>query len=459
MSIKYIPSDPQWFIQDHLKHNANALLCVGCGLGKTAASLDAVNQLYEDGATKGILVVAPKRVCTLTWPDEVAKWNHSSWMTVADLRTPKGKQALLDESAHIYIINYEQLQQLGKWYCFNRDYRKYGFDTVIWDEITYAKNHKSKRIRAVRGYFRRPMKRQWGLTGTPAPNGLLDLFGQVLVLDGGERLGKSYTKFQQAFFEPTDYMEYNWVPKADGRERLYAQLGDLALTLKSSDWLDIPDLDSKVIDVALPPDATKDYKELEKEFIVALRTGGDILAQNAAVLLGKLIQLTSGQIYDEDKVVHHVHDAKLKALKKAVTKKSPPTMVICNFIHEQDTIRQHFPQAVFWADAKTDAKQIRLRDQWNAGKVKMLIAHPRSIGHGLNMQDGGSRLIWTTLPWERDLYDQTIARLARRGQLDAVEVLHLICSSTIDEFIFMRLGEKEDEQNLLLDGLRKHYAT
>ena len=447
----YDPSPPQNLADWHLQEHDEAALFMGCGLGKTAAVLHRLNELFDDGACRGALVVAPMRVANLTWPAEVAKWDKTKHLRVANLRTKKGLEAFRRGSAELYVTNYEQLPRLRELIMSARD--KTPFDTVVWDELTKAKNHNSTRVNGVRKWVRRYAKRHWGLTGTPAPNSLLELFAQIRLLDGGKRLGPEFTAHRDAFFEPADWNQYHWVPTEGARERIYRQIGDMALTLKSSDWLDIPDVIQEDIELALPREAQATYGQMEKELIAYL-DGHAVVANNAAVLVGKLLQITSGAVYDEERRVHHVHDAKLEALGPLLkTIGREQVLLLYQYEHELERIQRAFPHVVSFRDANTPRRQELLVEQWNAGLVGVLAAHPNSLAHGLNMQDGGSTVIWFTLPWSPEVYEQAYRRVARRGQDAVTRIYRLVTRGTMDEVVAEALRSKDDEQTALLDAL------
>lgn len=419
----------------HLTYNA-----VGMGLGKTATTLLAIADAILDFRSIGALVVAPLRVATMTWPWEVRKWDETAWLKVADLRTPEGQEAFLDASAHIYTINYESLHKLT---ALAKQRGSLPYDIEVWDEITMAKSHSSKRINRFRKETRRAPRR-WGLTGTPTPNSLLDLFAQIRLLDNGERLGRAITRFRSAFFEP-DFMGYTYTIRPGAADIIHSKIADIALALRSEDWLDIPDV--HIEDVAVPlGDHQKAYDELKKELILEI-DDEVVTAANAAVLVSKLLQFTSGVLYGEDGATASVHDAKLKALRKLVT--DDPLLVMVAYRHEMDRIREEFPEAQFVEDHGPE-----LFERWNRGEVPMLVAHPRSVGHGLNLQAGGNRMVWFTLTYSRECYEQGIARLARRGQLAETTVYRLICPGTIDEVVVEVLRDKKQGENRLLDALK-----
>lgn len=418
--MKFTPEPYQRLIREHLLTNDRAAVFAGLGLGKTASTLSALN---ADPCTA--LIVAPLRVATLTWPNEIKKWDEFRWMRVESLRDgpPSGK-------ADIYLLNFESLHKLKDLsFC----------DTVIFDELTRAKNPRSKRIKALRPLFKN--HRRWGLTGTPRPNSLLELFGQIRLLDDGHRLGPSYDQFKRTWFNPTDYMEYNWAPNAGAEDAIYSRISDLAITLRSSDYLDIADTITEDIEIALPPEARGSYEELEKELLVEIK-GSDVVAQNAANLVGKLHQIASGTVYDENRGVVHVHSGKVNALRVLLKQLgSERALIATNYIHERERICAEIPGLVDSSKFKGD-----IEDAWNSGKIRHLVADPRSLGHGLNLQQGGRTVIWFSPTWSRELYDQFNGRVARKGQQNVPQVSHLIASGTIDDCVMETLRTRGNEQ-------------
>jgi SNF2 family DNA or RNA helicase len=450
--MRYEPSEPQRLAGEHLLRHDRAALFMGCGLGKTAVVLHSLLHLIDDGACKGALIVAPLRVCNLTWPAELHKWDGVRDLRMVNLRTRAGQDAFERGAANLYLVNYDQLQQLAQRL---KGRRSVPFDTVVWDELSRAKNHKSKRVNAMRVYLRRWCVRHWGMTGTPAPNGLLDLFAQVRLLDDGERLGREFTLFRDTYFRAEDWGGYNWQPLPTARRDIYARLADFALTLRSSDWLGIPDTVQEDVELTLPAPAVAQYRELEKELVLLLEDGGEVVAQSAAVLVNKLLQLTGGACYDAEKHWHRVHDGKLDALDKLLHRIGKrPVLLAYQFRHELARLRARFPQLVSFSDARTDAEQVSLVNRWNAGKIPLLAAHPRSMAHGLNMQDGGETVVWYSLPWSREDYDQMNARLARRGQDEVTTIYRLVTTNTMDEVVAEALRSKDDEQTALLEALK-----
>lgn len=453
--MTFDPSEPQRLLIDHMLNNPATAGFVGMGIGKTSATLYALNEMLLDLRIRGALVVAPLRVVNLTWPMEVEKFEQFSWMRVANLRTKEGKDAFIEGTAQLYLVNYESLHLVKDLLRFRK--KKLPYDVEVWDELSLARNPSGRRING----FRRDVPRcpiRWGLTGTPAPNTLMDLFAQIRLLDDGAALGKTHGHFQNQYFE-SDYMGWNFTPRPEAKEQIYARIAHMTVTLRSEDWLDIPDVHVEDVDVHLPD--MKAYQRFEKDLLMEVK-GETVTAANAAVLIGKLLQFTSGAIYSEDKETLPLHDAKLDALEKLVKKIKAPTLVAVNFRHEIERLRQRFPKAKFFEDARTNADQLELLKQWNAGKVPMLVAHPASVGHGLNLQAGGCHIVWMTLTHSREQYEQMNARLARRGQDKVVTVYRLMCPGTVDDAVAESLREKEQtEQHLLkalkmLESSRKH---
>lgn len=454
--MKYTPSTPQRMAYDHLMSHDNAALFMGCGLGKTAAALHAQADLMFDGLSKGALIVAPLRVCNLTWPAEVEKWDAIRPLGIHNLRTKEGTDALRAGENGLYVVNYELLRACaGRW----KDMRELPFDTVIFDELTRAKNHRSVNINALRPIIRKHCKRRWGLTGTPAPNGLMDLFAQIRLLDDGQCLGPSYDAFKRCYFKQDDYMGYSWSPKPESRRKIYTKISDLALTLKSSDWLDIPDTIIEDVAVSLPKESEEGYRTLEKDLLLPLKNGDDISAANAAVLVNKLLQYTSGAVYDEERAWHQMHTAKLDALRKLIKSfKGESVIVFYQFKHELERMLALKDElgVVSFSEANTQKKQEALVRRWNSGKIRVLAAHPKSMAHGLNMQEGGRTVVWLSPTWSREDYDQAIARVARRGQDKVTQVYRLLSPETVDDAIVEALRGKDEEQGALLDALRRY---
>lgn len=423
---------------------------MGMGLGKTVCALTAFTGLKMLGLASRMLVVAPLRVAALTWPNEIRGWRHLHELRCTVLRSPEGWDALRSGESDVFTINYEQLPNLVSRYLRGRRSPP-AFDVVCFDELTAAKNPKSKRIRALRPYLEaNPHIRRWGLTGTPNPNSELELFGQLRLLDDGARLGKTFSLYRSAYFHPTDYHEYNWVINEGSSERIHAKISDICLTLAQADYADFAPPHVEDISVALPDEAKDQYDVLEKELLLSLGDDEDpVVAPNAAALAGKLHQLTGGAMYREDKSVVKIHDAKLKALALLVAKVDAPMIVACNYRHEQERITR----SISGAELFTARDSAAILGRWNAGAIRVLVTDPRSIGHGLNLQSGGHHIAWFSPPWSRELYDQLNGRLARKGQKNIVYAYRLLCPGTIDDAIVEALRQRGEGQKALLLAL------
>lgn len=459
--MNFIPAEPQLLIKEHLLDNLDALLFVGMGVGKTAGCLDTLNELFSTADAFAALVVAPMRVANLTWPMEIKDWEQFSWMRIANLRTESGQRAFLNGTAHIYVINYEALNTLVS--LVERRGGTLPYDVVIFDELTRAKNPSSKRINLYRRKVPRA-ERQWGLTGTPIPNSWTDLFAQVRLIDGGARLGNNFQQFKNDYFINPDpnkniFAEGQrsiepWEEKPDIAQTLERKISDITLTLKSSDWLNLPDTVFEDVEINFTPELEKQYKRLEKDLVMQLREDKILNVTSAAALVTKLLQFTSGHIYDDEKEVHAVHNLKFEAIKHIAKREKQPLLVAYIFKHEEQRLRAQFPQAKFFCDAKTIQAQERLITDWNAGNVEMLCSHPASVGHGLNLQYGSSLLLYISLTYSRENYEQMIARLARRGQANVTRVFRLMVPGTVDDAVAEALANKAQNEARLISALQ-----
>lgn len=452
--MRYVPQFHHELGIQHLVTHNRAALFAGMGLGKTGMILSALERLFLNAETNGALIVAPLRVATLTWPDEVAKWDDFRWMRIADLRTADGLDRLKKRNSHLYILNYEQLKQFTGKYLYNRR-GPLAFDTVIFDELTKLKNPDSKRANLFRHYIHK-MPRRWGATGTPNPNSLLELYAQIRMLDDGERFGKSFAQFRDCYFTKPHEYAYNYEINDGAAELIHAKLADIALVLRSSDYLDVADTVLEDIEVPVPSETRERYEELQDELLTILdREGTTVVVPNAAVLAGKLRQMTGGAVYvqdegEEDRRTVVLNDAKLKALRTLVKRLGEPVFVICNYQHERLRILKAFPT---WRSFTGCKDERALLTAWNAGQIDGLVADPRSVGHGLNMQDGGRITIWYSLNDSRELYDQTNARVARTGQRGVPLLYRLISPGTVDEAVAETLRHRLEGQRALQQTL------
>lgn len=453
---------PQVMILDHLKKHKNALLFCGMGIGKTAAVLHHLSDLFLSVESIAALVIAPLRVANLTWPQEVHDWPALRWMKLANLRTQAGQRAFLNGTAHIYLINWESIPLLSR--LVERRRGSLPYDTVIFDELTKSKSPSSKRVKLYRQKVPR-VERQIGLTGTPMPNSWLDLFAQVRLVDGGERLGTSYEEFKRHYFFGPEFNPFTgghqdhtpWQPKSGATSAIEKKISDITITLKSSDWLDIPDTVYEDVELKFTPELQEQYERLEEKLVIEFKhlTGSKVMnVASAATLVTKLLQFTSGVMYDDERITHPLHNLKLDALKKIVTHEKKPILVACIFQHEQTRIRQQFPKAKFFKDATTPELQLQMLNDWNAGKIHMLVAHPASVGHGLNLQQGSSVMVWISLTYSRELYEQMIARLARRGQENIIRIYRLMVPGTVDDAVAEALASKAQNEARLISALQ-----
>jgi SNF2 family DNA or RNA helicase len=442
---------PQVIICDHLRKHDDALVFVGMGVGKTAAVLHHLNELFLEGEAVAALVVAPLRVANLTWPAEVKDWPQYRWMRVANLRTEQGQRDFLYGRAHLYLINYESLHHLVN--LVERRGNKLPYDVIVWDELTKAKNPSSKRINFYRRKVPRPA-RNIGLTGTPMPNSHIDLFAQVRLIDDGQRLGTNFTKFKQEFFCQPAYAFAPWKAKENTPQFIEQKIHDITVTLKSSDWLNIPDTVYEDVEVKFTPELQEKYETLEEELVIELRQDKTINVASAAALVTKLLQFTSGEMYDDEGQHHPIHSLKFEALRKIIKQEKQPVFVACQFRHEYVRMKEHFPESVFFNDAKSVEAQTKLMADWNAKKIPILFAHPASIGHGLNLQFGSSILVFLSLTYNREHYDQIIARFARRGQTEVTKVYRLMVPGTVDDAVAEALANKAENEARLISALQ-----
>lgn len=450
-SYEAMQAEPQRLMRAHLHRTPKALALVGMGLGKSGATLAYLNDLFLSGESIAALVVAPMRVANITWPNEVRDWEEFSWMRIANLRTESGQRDFLQGRAHIYTINYESLHKLAE--LVERRKGVLPYDLEVWDEITKAKNPGSKRINLFRRKVPRTHRRV-GLTGTFMPNSEADVFGQTRLIDDGQRLGTSFSAFQKQHFYASGFGFSQWKPKQGTKEFIEKSISDLTITLKTSDWLDLPDTIVEDVEISFTPELHEKYDTLEKDLILELKQGKTLNVANAAALVTKLLQFTSGHIYDEEREIHDVHDLKFCELEKIAKREKVPLLVACIYQHEQQRIRRQFPQARFFDDAKTPEKQKDLIREWNEGKIPMLVGHPASCSHGLNMQYGSNVLVYMTLTYSRECYEQMIARLARRGQTEAVRVIRLMIPSTVDDAVAEALATKSENEARLISALQ-----
>lgn len=422
--------------------NPSSALFVSPGKGKTVCTLAAIDRLMRSGESRGALIIAPLRVCSITWPNQVERWNHSKRFRIAHLRTKEGMQAWQDGSADIYLINSEQL--IAKTPILFKG-KVLPVDTLVIDELSLAKNPTSKRFKTLRKYL--PMfKQRIGLTGTPVPNNYLDLYGQIRLLDDGKRLGKSFSEYKSRFFYPADYMGYTFKLGPGAKEEIDALLSDLCLVI-IGDESDLPASSVVDVPVTLPTDARKAYRTLEKELLIEIKDK-EVVALTAATLCNKLLQITGGAVYDDEKSVVPVHDAKIEVLRKIRKQhKDEPILVLTAFKHESARILNEIEGAEMFDER-------RLQD-WQDGKIKTWVADPRSLSHGIDgLQKSGRIAVWFTLTYSNETYIQTNARLIRTGQSAETLIYRLTATNTIDDAVAEALREKTNTQSGLMSALK-----
>jgi SNF2 family DNA or RNA helicase len=428
-----------------IKDTPSCALWLDMGLGKTVSTLTAVKDLLGDGTVKRVLIIAPLRVAMSTWPNEVKRWDYLSDLYIHQLAglSPAARQKALVQPAQISIINRELVPWLVEAYG-----QRWPYDTVVIDESSAFKSTQAKRWRALRSVLPK-IKRMVQLTATPAANNLIDLWPQIYLLDRGERLGKTKGMFLEKFCRSVGNPQWNqWEVKPERKDALYTLLADITVRMKAEDYLAVPDRIDSVIQVSPAPKWRKQYAALQKDFVVALDQG-EITAVNAAVQTGKLLQMCNGAAYLEEGGWEVVHDDKLDALAEILEQTDEPVLVAFQFKSDLARLRERFPQATFLG------KDPEVIDRWNDGKIPLLLAHPASAGHGLNLQKGGRTIVWFGLPWSLELYSQFNGRLHRQGQEKPVLVYHILVGDTADEAVHSTLTQKDATQNDLLEAIKK----
>lgn len=442
--MKYKPHNYQQFATDFILNQSICCLMLDMGLGKTVITLTALWQLALDSFdVSRVLVIAPKRVAEDTWPKELAKWEHLSGLTSSlVLGSATEREAALQRKAFLYIINRENVAWLVKNHCWD-------FDMVVIDELSSFKSNKAERFKAMKKV--RPMvTRIVGLTGTPAPNTLLDLWPQMYLMDMGQRLGRFIGGFRDRFFLPDKRNReiiYSYKPREGAEDAIYALISDICISMKAADYLDMPERIDNRIEVSMSPKERKLYDDFQKDMVLSI--GDEELdAANAAALSNKLLQMANGAVYGEDKKVIPIHDRKLDALEDLVeAANGKPLLVAYWYKHDLQRIKARFKNA----RCIDTAKDI---DDWNAGKIPLALIHPASAGHGLNLQDGGCTIVWFGLTWSLELYQQLNARLWRQGQKHTVVIHHIVTKGTHDEDVMRALENKDTRQSALIEAVR-----
>ncbi len=449
--MQYEPHEYQSFATNYIEHHPISALLIDMGLGKTVITLTALfDLLFDSFEIHKVLVVAPLRVGLISWPDELKKWEHLHFLKSSIvIGTEIERLRALKAKADIYIINRENLE----WLVTKSGY-KFDFDTVVIDELSSFKNGRSKRHKAlmtVRPY----VKRIIGLTGTPAGNGLMDLWAEFKCLDYGSRLGRFITRYREEYFLPdkrNGMVVFSYKPQAGAEARIYSKISDITISMKAIDHLKMPDLIEVERAVELDEHEISLYKELVEEMVLELKDK-EITSANAAVLTGKLLQIANGAIYSDSGEIVEIHDRKLDELEDIVeAANGKPLLVAYWFKHDLDRIKKRLDKlGVIY---KTLDKPENIR-QWNDKELQVGLIHPASAGHGLNLQSGGNTIVWFGLTWSLELYQQTVARLYRQGQKSgSVVVMHIIAKGTMDELVLRALKDKDMTQTRLIDAVK-----
>ena len=443
--MRYVAHNYQNYAKDFILAHKVSALFLDCGLGKTITTLTAINELmYDSFEISKVLIIAPLRVAQSTWKEEIEKWDHLNLLRYSvAVGDEKERLKALKQNSDIYIINRENVDWL-----VTKSGIDFNFNMLIIDELSSFKSHTSKRFKSllkIRPYFERVV----GLTGTPSSNGLMDLWAEFRVLDLGERLGRYITHYRNEYFLPdkrNGAVIFSYKPQPNAEERIYRRLSDMTISMKSTEYLKMPELILNELEINLDEEDQTKYKKFKKEMVMTIQEK-EIDAINAASLSNKLIQLANGSIYDEDKKFYEVHNKKLDKLEEIIeSANGKPVLVSYWFKADKERIEKRFK-----------VKEIKTADdikQWNMGIINLALIHPASAGHGLNLQSGGSTLVWFSLTWSLELYQQTNARLYRQGQKDTVVIHHLITKNTIDEDIMKSLKRKDKTQEALMRAVK-----
>jgi len=443
--MKYSPHKYQEYVTDYILTHPIAAVLLDMGLGKSVIALTAIFDLTLDSfLIRKVLVIAPLRVARDTWPTEIEKWDHLNGLryTVA-VGSEEQRKSALRQQAQVYIINRENVEWL-----ISRSGLPFDYDMLVIDELSSFKSHQAKRFKSL--LKARPLiKRVVGLTGTPSSNGLMDLWAEYRLLDMGQRLGRFIGKYREDYFSPdkrNQQIVFSYKPKPGAEETIYQRISDITISMKGSDYLKLPELVMNEVPVRLSEKEMETVETMKRD-LVAMIKGEEITAANAAALSGKLLQMANGAVYDDEGAAIHIHDRKLEALEDLIeAANGKPVLIAYWFRHDLARIKERF--AVETLDGSDSIKR------WNHGEIPIAVIHPASAGHGLNLQAGGSTLIWFGLTWSLELYQQTNARLWRQGQRETVVIHHLIAKDTIDEKVMKALKDKDNTQSALIDAVK-----
>lgn len=438
-----------------LLQNSCAGLFLDPGLGKTSITLAALNVLRSEGVATKTLIIAPLRVCYSVWPKELKKWTEFRGLTYTILHG-KTKEWDLAKEYDIYLINPEGLQ----WLFDSKMFKKAGFNTLVVDESSKFKDSSTQRFKRLRSALH-TFDRRYILTGSPAPNSLLDLFGQIYILDLGKSLGKFITKYRDTFFYPAGFKGYDWKPKPNAERTIQERIGPLVLRMDAEDYLKLPELIVNNIEVELPKDAWEIYKEMENDYVAGV-DNGSIVASNAAVASGKCSQVANGGIYDADKKDYVIHEEKARAVLDLIEELGgSPCLVAYEYGHDLKRLQKVLGKEVpYIGGGVTTKRAAEIEDAWNKGQIPVLLGQPQSIAHGLNLQNAGHHVVWHSLTWNYENYDQFIRRIRRQGnEHSKVFVHHIVAKDTVDELKLFAMNRKFRTQKDLFDALNKFIRT
>lgn len=441
--MKYNPHNYQSYASQFLIDHSAAGLFLDMGCGKSVITLTALNKLaYDYFDISKVLVIAPKRVAESTWKNEIEKWEHLKDVSYSVvLGSREQRERALSKKALLYIINRENVPWLVENY-------KWDFDTVVIDELSSFKSNKTERFKALKK-VRPKLKRIIGLTGTPAPNSLMDLWSEMYLLDMGRRFGRYIGGFRERFFTPdkrNQQIIFSYKPREGAEEKIHELISDICVSMKAADNLKMPELIMNNVEVEMNGKEKEIYNKFKSDMVLSL-DGKELDAVNAAALSNKLLQMANGAVYDEEKAVIEIHDRKLDALEDLIeAANGKPVLVAYWYKHDKDRIKKRFQ-----AEEINTAADI---DRWNDGETPVALIHPASAGHGLNLQQGGSMIIWFGLTWSLELYQQLNARLYRQGQENMVIIHHIVTKGTIDEDVIRALRSKSAGQNALIEAVK-----
>ena len=443
--MRYNPHGYQVKATERILHQKKVGLFLDMGLGKTVITLTAIEELiYDYFDVMRVLVIAPKRVAEDTWSREHKKWDHLKDLRVSVVTgTPAQRKRALAVDADVYVIGRDNVVWLTE------ILPEWPFDMVVIDELSSFKSNQAKRFKHLRRVLPRS-RRVVGLTGTPSPNSLMDLWAELYLLDRGERLGKTIGCYREEYFRPgkTDgHVIYSWEPRKGAREKIEQLISDICVSMSAEDYLQLPERIDIEVPVTLAPKERALYEQMERDQVLPVDDEHSVVALNAAAVMNKLLQMANGAVYDDEGGVVRIHEAKLEALEEIVDTAGEPVLVFYSFKHDKTAIEQRI-KGVREITGPKD------RADWNDGKIPVLLAHPASVGYGLNLQDGGHVIVWYGLTWSLEQYQQANARLYRQGQQKPVIVHHLIAEGTVDEQVMRALKHKDTSQAALLAALK-----